>query len=393
MLPFQRTVRRTAILLLPALCLFLSGFLCPGFAQTKAGQAKERVEKILIEAWQQTYDAQTDTASRGILVNAPVSGKSNKRGRHLLSFAAFNDMKALALWGLAHGADINKGDKDNATLLRMSAANYLQDWVEFALSRGADPNIEAGDGNETLLEFMFNWGWPAAGIAMAIENGAKARNSRALRTAGKYLHRHFQPGRADRLIATLGTPLKEPVKRAVKGAQTDTQMIAIADKALLGALASGRLTPGDIRAFRSREKNFAGFLTFNGFSETLHYVLNTVFDSEEAGRIVSTRDENGNDLLLAAIKSLDAEVVRTVLETGYADANAMVPDRAGYASRGDRPLHVAVKWKVRPEIFQLLLQAGANPALNNAAGRTPALIAKWWNAPAETLQLLESTGG
>ncbi len=107
------------------------------------------MEEIFLKAYQITYNRLLfeDPAQARALLNAPISGQSMKRGRNLLTLSAFSGFKSLPTWGIQKGADINAGDKDNATMLRMSVANQLIHMMTFALDQGGRSQPASG-GNQ-----------------------------------------------------------------------------------------------------------------------------------------------------------------------------------------------------------------------------------------------------
>ena len=348
-------------------------------------------ENVILTVWKETLKQHISEDDKTRLLNAPISGKTDKRGRHLLSFSAFNGMKDLAKWGLKHGARINVGDKDNATLLRMAAANYLTGWVLFALQNGADPNLASGDGQNTLLDFMVEWKWPVRGFTYAIGFGAKAQDEEDLENILTYMNTALPEHRTVEMLS------KELEKRAfIQTPQTsatieliDKEMIHTMDLSLHNAILNGKLSPNHIHHYYLGGKTFLELLAYNGFNITLQHVLSHIFSSEEARAAIIKRDSAGNDLLIAGIKSLNKEMVDVLLDMSTASVNTLVPTKEGYTSSGDGPLHIAIKWKVSADIIQRLLESGAALGLQNATGQTPLQIARSWGASPEVIDLLK----
>ena len=188
----------------------------PRFAPDPAGSisARNKVSLILVETYQRVLKSGEHSAFR--LTNAPISGRSDKRGRHLLSFAAFNGMPILARWGLDHEARINVGDKDNATMLRMALGNFNINMVRFALRKGANPNMQMGSGNDTMLSALLKWEWPESGFYLARQYKAKPRTEEERQKVLDYLQT-LLPDAEDTLINYFSSAplIKAPVISAV----------------------------------------------------------------------------------------------------------------------------------------------------------------------------------
>jgi hypothetical protein len=135
-------------------------------------------------------------------------------------------------------------------------------------------------------------------------------------------------------------------------------MTHVMDKALYHSMLADRLTPALMDSFKIHGRWFEHFLAFNGFSVSLNKRLE-MLELKEAKIIVEARDDEGNDLLLAAIKSKNIDVVRAVLKVSSAHINTPVPKHPDYYSVGNTPLVIARKWRVSEEIIKLLQTYGA----------------------------------
>ncbi len=357
-----------------------------GRADTKA--ANRTVEDIFIQAYTKTFDMLK--RERGLpeaiaLVNAPISGKTEKRGRHLLSFAAFSGFKRLATWAWNRGARIDAGDKDNATMLRMAVANRLYYMVKFALDNGANPNLIAGETDTNMIGDMMYFSWPLRGFELAWNYKARFKDDQQRKELIEYLtKRETSPQDYARLQTMIN---KFNASDAINGKETitakparsvDIDMIDVMDRALLDAIYGGQLPRAYLATFSCHGMPLAHYLTFNGMTYTLKLLLSRA----GAGGLVLQRDRTGNDLLSAAIKSLNVEIVKLVLETSIAGINRAIPDRDDYYSAGDYPLHLAIKWEVSDEIFALLFKYGARKslALKNSSGLTPFELLESWHS-------------
>ena len=364
----------------------LDSQIVPGFGLAETRAANDKVEEVIIRAYDRTFQHLKRTrglAAAIALVNAPISGQTEKRGRHLLSLAAFSGFKELALWGLNHGALINGGDKDNATMLRMAMANRLYYMVEFALENGANPNLKSGSGNRNLLGDMLVFSWPLRGFELAWKHGARFKNEEQKTLLIQYLaEKEKNPDnylRVQTLINRFDRPdavskTAQPVSRVTL--QVKTEMIEMIDRELLAAIKGGEIPPAFVTAYSSHGTPLPHYLTFNGFTNSLQEVLK----GPRGPILVKRRDRTCNDLLTSAIKSLNVEAVDIVLATTASEINRVTPNLPDCYSGGDYPLHIAVKWKVPDEVFASLLRHGARESLNlrNSSGFTPAELVESW---------------
>ncbi len=351
-----------------------------------AAEARAVVEAVVLRAYESTLGA--NTHDEALLTNAPISGETNKRGRHLLSFAAFNQFPKLAQWGLEHSADINLGDKDHANMLRMALGNYNEEMARFALEHGANPNLLMGAGNDTMLSGLVKWEWPVSGFLLAKEFGARPRSEKERQVVIAYLKKLLENGknvslwqhlldwlhwRGDLHLAT--HYIKEAplilgeLPSAGSGAVISTNMTDAMDEQIAQAISSGEISEQVMENFWVKGKGFEAFLTFNGFTDSLVKRLSTL-EHTKAVKVVKTQDFEGNDLLAAAIKSLNDEAVEAILDVSSETVNRMVPLGRFHYSTGQRPLHMAVQWEAPYRIFELLITHGANPNLTNGSGTT-----------------------
>lgn len=377
--------------MLAVLMLFYMGAVAssnPGFQPDPKGAAQARlvVELVLIRAYEQTLAS--GEYSEQSLANAPISGKTDRRGRHLLSFSAFNQFPELARWGLDHGADINLGDKDTATMLRMALGNYNLEMARFALENGAEPNMLMGEGKDTMLSGLVRWNWPAAGFFLARDFGARPRSEQEREQVLEYVRGLPEAQRAENINlfrqVFLGVmPLEaylesvpladKTLPEAGRAPLIATALVDVMDAALLDALESGALSDALLQRFYIKGKGFEAFLAFNGLTRTLVKRLQSM-DRESAIAAVNRLDGEGNDLLVAAIKSLNAQAVAAILAITADGVNrAVSSDNPWHYSKGQRPLHMAIQWNVPLRIFELLISHGADPELKNGSGTS----ARW----------------
>ncbi|MTI14071.1 ankyrin repeat domain-containing protein [Sansalvadorimonas verongulae] len=365
----------------------------PDLRNSETFFANKRVEETILKAWQDQYQQIMDTGNipRAVrLLNAPISGETAHRGRHLLSFSAFAGFKKLAAWGLRKGADINRGDKDNATMLRMSVANQLPYMVKFALDNGANPNWLQGQGKRNTFGDMMNFSWPLSGFELAWENGARLQNEEQRDQLIAYLkEEHTDPSwkeqaRLKYFIDRLESPEamlppNKPVLLTSPGQPIDIYMIGVMSDALTVAMKSGDIGTTDIINFNVHGMPLAHFTTFNGMTGALQYILENI-PKASATYQVKRRDRTGNDLITAAIKSLNVEALRMVLSTSSETINTKTPSLPVYYSQGHTPLHIAVMWEAPDEMFSLLFEYGAAESLNitNNSGLTPMDVLEQW---------------
>ncbi|MCL6271161.1 hypothetical protein M3P05_14640 [Sansalvadorimonas sp. 2012CJ34-2] len=360
----------------------------PGYAFAETRAANNKVEEIVLRAYSRTFLQLKRTkgiASAIALIDAPISGKTEKRGRHLLSFAAFSGFQKLAEWGLDHGANINAGDKDNATMLRVSMANRLYYMVRFVLNNGGNTNLIAGAGKRNMIGDMMAFSWPLRGFELAWENGARLESAEQKARLTEYLNKtETTPDDYSRLQTFLnrldapGAIYKGKRVEAKPSRQIETEMINVIDQEIIAAIQGGELPPAFIAAFSSHGTPLPHYLSFNGMTKSLKLILERGNGAEMARR----RERTGNDLLTAAIKSLNVEAVRAVLSIYPQAVKQVTPDLPNYYSAGDYPLHIAVKWEVPDEIFALLFDNGGRESLllRNKSGQTPPEVVESWYA-------------
>ena len=159
----------------------------------------------------------------------------------------------------------------------------------------------------------------------------------------------------------------------------DTYMIGVMDQALLDSMRNQLLVNDHISQFNAHGMHLPHYLTFNGMTRSLYYILDSL-PPADAAELVIKRDRTGNDLVLAAIKSLDPELLGKVLSLSAEHINESVPDQEGYYSRGDTPLHIAIKWNSSEAVFNQLFKYGAEKSLEteNGDGFTPVQLLDAW---------------
>ncbi|WP_281648422.1 hypothetical protein [Parendozoicomonas sp. Alg238-R29] len=365
----------------------------PGLRNSATYQANTRIEKVILEAWQTQYQQFMDAGDipRAVgLLNAPISGQTEHRGRHLLSFSAFSGFKKLATWALTKGADINRGDKDNATMLRMAISNQLPYMVEFALKNGANPNWLQGANKDNAFGNMMRFGWPLHGFELAWEHGARLRDKEQRDKLMAYLQKEHtdeswqEQARLKYFLEKLKSPValvpeSKPVLTTTPGQPVETYMIGVMDAALKDAMINEKLSSFDAINFNVHGIPLVHYLTFNGMTETLGHILSSLPRSAAIYQ-AKRRDRTGNDLITAAIKSLNAKALRIALTTSSNNINAKTPSLPVYYSKGSTPLHIAVQWEAPDEIFTLLFEYGAKGSLEttNDYGLTPEQVLEQW---------------
>ena len=380
--------------LILTLCLLISSTLHAAvdpriqLDSTASDAAKAAITQTVIATYQTALD---NHSSAEQLLNAPMSGESEWRGRNLLTFAAFNRLPELAQWALANGADINRGDKNRATMLSMALVNYHIDMVRFALEHGANPTVVAGDNFDNMLSGLVKWTWSIDGFLLAAEFGAKPRSELERSYTMTYvrtvniLNDNGEALRAQVLEYLQNAPLAAfPLQEAVISDSIVLNMTEQVDQQLLIAMQQGTLSTEVMDAYSSKSKSFESFLAFNGFSEALNYRLQQIHNGHE--RVIE-RDAEGNDSLIAAIKSLNANVVRVVLAQNPTAVNSIVPVERYFYSAGRRPLHIAIQWQAPYAVFEQLIQYGADASLKDSRGNSATQLLRyyqqyWQNASA-----------
>ena len=376
----------------------------PGLRTPATFYANKRVEEVILRAWEEQYDKimATGNVPRALrLVNAPISGETEHRGRNLLTFSAFSGFKKLAAWGLMKGADINRGDKDNATMLRMAVTNQLIYMVEFALKHRANPNWLQGDGKRNTLGDMMKFSWPLSGFELAWEHGARLRDEEQKEQLIEYLQKEHtdeswkEKARLKYYLDRLKSPQAihpedKPTFTTTPGKPIDIYMIGIMSDALKAAMLSGEISTTDMIHFNVHGMPLVHFATFNGMTGALQHILYSL-PSASAAYQVKRRDRTGNDLITSAIKSMNADALQVVLSTSNEAINTKVPSLPVYYTQGQTPLHIAVMWKAPDKIFSLLFEYGAADSLyiKNNRGQTPRDILHLWHSDSPDFERLK----
>lgn len=376
----------------------------PGLRTPATFYANKRVEEVILRAWEEQYNQimATGNVPRALrLVNAPISGETNHRGRNLLTLSAFSGFKKLAAWGLVKGADINRGDKDNATMLRMAVTNQLIYMVEFALKHRANPNWLQGDGKRNTLGDMMKFSWPLSGFELAWEHGARLLDEEQKEQLIEYLKKEHtdeswkEKARLKYFLDRLKSPQAilpedKPILTTTPGKPIDIYMIGVMSDALKAAMINGEISTTDIIHFNVHGMPLVHFVTFNGMTGALQHILSHL-PSTSAAYQVKRRDRTGNDLIAASIKSLNTEALRLVLSTSNEAINTKVPSLPVYYTQGQTPLHIAVMWKAPDEIFSLLFKYGAADSLQikNNSGQTPEDLINLWHSDSPDFERLK----
>ena len=328
------------------------------------------IENIVIQTFRQAWLVHERLNMDQALVNYPLSGQSAKRGRNLLTFAAFNGFRKLALWGMLNGSDINQGDADRVTFLGTAIEDkeaYMVDFGFFYLK--ADPNTVYGRENHqvTALRDMINHQWSIDSVKSIIESGAVVRNQAEFEVVQNYFiqmagaDRHLQ-SKAREYIHSLylaGSLVNPNITGNPEFFYTD--MLQEIDRHILYAIQHNQLTQEDMDSFRVHGRSFYHFLAFNGFDQTIKYLLRYWLAPEHAKKVIGKRDNNGYDMLLAAIHGNSSDAVLEVLKASNELVHLKVPGFKGYKNKGEKPLDLARQWQASPEVIKILIDNGATP--------------------------------
>lgn len=330
--------------------------------ESLSGKAHCKIEDIIIKAYREAFNAHKSNHTELELLNAGISGQTTGKGPNLLTFATMNGFRRLALWGLKNGADINRRDLDGKTMLYSSIYYVLPYMLNFSLSRGADINRIFYIGNQptTALRAMIDNKWPLDSLESIIKKGAVTRDEREQRLLAQYttLSRikahiisdltrwsgnkvHFNESKASYLI---------PVS-----------MAKTMDNYLRYYMETGYLSRSDMDAFEIHGRRFEHFLAINGFSESLEYRLHYNLPKRQAENRIFIRDSRGDDVLQAAIRSLNYDTIQTVLKLSNYGVNQKIPNRPSYKNSGDEPLDTARRLHASEDLIKLLISYNANP--------------------------------
>ena len=339
---------------------------------TKSGQAHCKVENIIIQAFRQAWLVHEQLNLDQALVNSPLSGKTAKRGRNLLTFAAFNGFRKLALWGTLNGSDINQGDAVRVTFLGTAIEDkeaYMLDFGLFYLK--ADLNVVYGKKQHqvTALRGMIDHQWPLDSLKSIIENGAAVRDQSEFEVVQNYF---IQMAGTDRFMQLKTRALMHSLYLTGSLVNPDiaekpetfyTDMLKEIDRHILYAIEYNQLTREDMDSFRVHGRSFYHFLAFNGFSQSITYLLRYGLTREHAKEVAGKRDKNGYDMLLAAIHSNNPDAVSEIIRANNESIFLKVPGFKHYKNRGKKPLDLAREWQASPEVIEVLIDNGATPLI------------------------------
>ena len=336
-----------------------------------AKKATTVVDLLLVKTYKRMLSDGEYTASR--LNNAPISGETEKQGKNLLTFAASNNFKKLAEWGLKKAALMNTGDRNNNTMLIAAVANHNINMLRFALRNRANPNLQSGHYKDTMLSAMMRWQWPESGFYLARQYAARPRSKEERLEIIDYLKSNF-PSSSTRLIQYFrASPLVNlPLWSSNKGDPVETDMLTEMDHDLFSAMTgpSPKLNADIMAKFSANGKDFETFLANNGFTKALVQRLSNMPASTAMAQI-KEMDSVGNDLLVASIKSLNSEAVEAVLKINASTINKRIPAEPFYDNKGLRPLHIAILQQAPNRIFHLLFKYGADATLTDSNYETP----------------------
>lgn len=332
-----------------------------------------KVEKEVVSVWEQRLSKTQGSEAREELMNLPVDNR-----RHMLSFAAFNGMSDAARWARANGADINTGDANNATMLKMAAINKRPEMVQVALELGADPNLVSGmkHGQMTLLSSLLAYKEDRDApfmqvLAMAKTYGAKVSNEEE---RGRLLSRLSEVQARDQdgydyqelkiYLENVQVHTNQPSEK-FNGTASGSPIVSEVDNHLAQALSCGDLSSNELSQFQTGEKDFYGFLLFNGFSKSLDVYLKSRPSDEVKARMESW-DAEGNNFLFSALKSKAPSMISLALDNWSGDINSICPDQAGFYAYnpGATALGIALMWGVDDEVLESLISHGANPDMS-----------------------------
>ena len=340
-------------------------------ATRDAEQAHCKIENLVIGAFRQAWLVHQPLRLGHALVNSPLSGKSLKRGRNLLSFTAFNGFRRLALWGKLNGAGINQTDADLNTFLGTAIADNQPYMVDFGLFYlNADPNIIYGKSNRrvTALRDAIDHLWTIRTIDSFVTAGAVTRNqneyefaqAHLVNMAGDNQHRQLKTRDILYTLYLAGTLVNPQQTETPVTMYTD--MLDAIDRHILYAIKEGHFIQEEMDAFWVHGRNFYHFLAFNGFSRTLKYLMRYALAPEYAKDATTVRSDKGYDMLLAAIHSNNVDAVIEVLNASNLPINLKVPSFNNYKNQGKKPLDLAREWGA-PEVIKVLIKNGATPSI------------------------------
>ncbi len=248
----------------------------------------------------------------------------------------------------------------------MSISNGQTYMMELVLRNKGNPNRIFGQPGhqDTALSALMKWKSPFSMFKLIINARGQANDQAHLNQIAAHLrslaaNNPSLQAEVDSLIAQLtANGFNDAPRPTVPADFIEPNMGDQMDDALYRAMMAGVLTPDHMDSYKVHGKWYEHFLAFNGFSSSLSYRLRTL-PKDEDKIIVEARDDTGNDLLVAAIKSLNIDTVRVVLKVSSANINKPVPQHPDYYSSGDTPMTIARKWQVPTPIIELLKSYGA----------------------------------
>ena len=299
--------------------------------------------------WAAYWD-QVQMAQRLITAGAEVDAKNDLAITPLV-LACRNGSDAMVQVLLRAGADARSVGQAGETVLMTCARTGPVSSVMKLLAGGADPNATEQDRGQTALM------WAAAGNHVAVV--------KALVEAGADLTARSQDGFTPLLFSARAGAIEVARLLVEAGADVDQVTPDGYSPLLVAAASIDAVTGSDYRLVVSQSPH----------EELARYFLDHGADRNKS-------DQFGMTALHFAVDTEKMTLLKALLETG-AEPNAVLtrplPFRRGdYVSRnaydGASPFWLATR-DANLEMMRVLLNAGADPFLANAAGVTPLMVA------------------
>lgn len=260
--------------------------------------------------------------------------------------AAENGDEALVKKLIADGADVNAQDEAGNTPLHFAAENGHLTIARILIEEGADMSLKN--------EFGFT----------PFQEAEQAQNEEMIQLflsegMGASVHKLIELGQTN-LAAGKFDEVPEDVNLTDENDRTPLHVAAeVGDRGLVELLLVKEV---DVNA-----KDKDGLTPLMVAIDNDHLSIAQLLLNE--GADANVEDNSGRTALIAAIEKDSPELVEALV-SNETDVNATIPDS------GDSPLHYAVKASGKSvEMVQLLLSNGADPDVENKAGKTAMDIA------------------
>lgn len=329
---------------------------------SKAPLSSAKHQQLVIKTRQAILDldqAQVDALTRKIDVNSPLPDKSS-----LLAWAVETQEPALVRLLLSRGATVNP-DGGNRFSPLIEACRYgNQEIIIALLEQGADPNAAIEDGTNAVQ--LCAASAPPHIMASLIEHGASITAANDYGQTALMFAANAGNSETMRYLADAGAQINQqtqqgysPLFFAIKSHNLTAVKTALALGADLSATAKDGTTAAQLAVYA---KNYEFLIWYTTELETL-------MSKEAARNVLTAFDRDGYQLLHAAVKANQPELVAALLNAGADPLTVSQPSTLSWRYEANfktenyippqlTPLALAQQNKL--EAIAQMLQADAN---------------------------------